>query len=159
MSTILVENTLNNSIKESKDNIELSNKLNSLKISKDNKNIIKSSKNSKLNPTKEELEFLEIIKDKALKKANNPKGSLFNKGLILDSGTSKHYTPYKDYLLNYKPVYNKLIIITNSVTLPIKGTGNIPIFIRKDTFYIKNVNYVPNIKTTLISSKELTNKG
>ena len=61
MSAILVENTLNNSIKESKDNIELSNKLNSLKLSKDNKNIIKSSKNSKLNPTKEELEFLEII--------------------------------------------------------------------------------------------------
>ena len=159
MSAILVENTLNNSIKESKDNIELSNKLNSLKLSKDNKNISKSSKNSKLNPTKEELEFLEIIKDKALKKANNPKGSLFNKGLILDSSTSKYYTPYKDYLLNYKPVYNKSVIIANSVTLPIKGIGDIPIFIRKDTFYIKNVNYVPNIKTTLISSKELTNKG
>jgi hypothetical protein len=71
----------------------------------------------------------------------------------------EYYTPYKDYLLNYKPIYNKSVIITNRVKLLIKGVNNIPVFINKDTFLIKNINYVLNIKTTLISSKELTNKG
>jgi hypothetical protein len=71
----------------------------------------------------------------------------------------EYYTPYKDYLLNYKPVYNKLIIIINKVKLLIKGVNNILVFINKDTFLIKNINSVLNIKTTLINFKELTNKG
>ena len=102
-----------------------------------------------------------LINKKVIKKAinNNFNNNNINKGLILDSGASEYYTPYKDYLLDYKPVYNKSVIIANGVKLPIKGIGNIPIFINKDILLIKNVNYVPNIKTTLISSKELTNKG
>ena len=62
-------------------------------------------------------------------------------------------------MTDYKPIYNKSVIIANGIKLPIKGIGHIPVFINKDTFLIRNVNYVPNIKTTLISSKELTNKG
>ena len=77
----------------------------------------------------------------------------------MDSGASEHYTPYKDHLINYKPVFNKSVIIANGVKLPIKGIGNIPVLINNFAFLIKDVNYVPNIKHTLISSKELTNKG
>ncbi len=143
----LIENNINNI------NINEFNSSTSLKVTKNN---TKTKFND--NPSKEELEFMDIIKVRAIKKAtfNNFNN---NKGLILDSGASEHYTPYKEYLLDYKPVNNKSVIIANGIKLPIKGTGHIPIFINKDTFLIKNVNYVPNIKTTLISSKELTNKG
>jgi hypothetical protein len=43
--------------------------------------------------------------------------------------------------------------------MPIKSIRHIPVIINQETFLIKNVNHVPNIKTTLISFKELTNKG
>jgi hypothetical protein len=43
--------------------------------------------------------------------------------------------------------------------MAIKGIGNIPVFINNKEVLIKNVNYVPNIKTTLISLNELTKKG
>jgi hypothetical protein len=99
-------------------------------------------------------EFEDMIKEKVIKKALED-----NKGLILDLGAFEHYTPYKDYLIDYKPVSNKWVIIANGVRLPVLGIGHIPVFINQDTFLIKNVNYIPNIKSTLISSKELTNKG
>ena len=84
--------------------------------------------------SKEELKFLDIIKERVIKKAKDYSKSLYkenslNKGLILDSGASEHYTPYKDYLLDYKPISNKSVIIANGVRLPIKGIGHIPIII------------------------------
>ena len=79
--------------------------------------------------------------------------------IVLDSGASQHYTPNKEWLLNYKSCNNKNIITANGHSLPVLGTGNIPVFINNRAVIIKGVNYVPNIKTTLLSSKELTNKG
>ncbi len=140
-------------LEENSTNINSTNKANYTKsINKPNNiNPLKITK-----PSKEELEFLDIIKESTIKKANKV---FNNKGLILDSSASEYYTPYKDYLLDYKLVNNKSVIIANGVKLLIKGIGHIPIIINKDPFLIKNVNYIPNIKTTLISSKELTNKG
>jgi hypothetical protein len=43
--------------------------------------------------------------------------------------------------------------------MAIKGISDIPVFINNKEVLIKNVNYVPNIKTTLISSNKLTKKG
>ena len=82
-----------------------------------------------------------------------------NYKLILDSGATEHYTPIKEWLLDYKIVLNKTIIIANGTKVPIKGVGNIPIIIGNKNILIKNVYYIPSLKTTLISSKELTNKG
>jgi len=48
---------------------------------------------------------------------------------------------YKDILLNYKSINNKLIIIANKIKL-----------------FIKNINYILNIKIILINLKELINK-
>src|SRR5258708_38944587 len=132
MSALLIDNNIikNNNITKSNLNIpNISYKINSLKI------------NNKTSPSKEELEFLDIINKKVIKKVinNNFNNNNINKGLILDSSTSEYYTPYKDYLLDYKPVYNKSVIIANGVKLPIKGIGNIPIFINKDILLIKNV--------------------
>jgi GR25 family glycosyltransferase involved in LPS biosynthesis len=43
--------------------------------------------------------------------------------------------------------------------MSIEGIGNIPVLINNQEVIIKNVNYIPNIKSTLISSKELTKNG
>jgi hypothetical protein len=124
-----------------------------------NTNIINSTtllKTTNNNFSKKEKEFFNIIKEKVINKSNIINN---NKSLILDLGASKYYTPYKDYLLDYKPINNKSVIIANGIKLLIKGINNIPVYINNYIFLIKNVNYVLNIKTTLISSKELTNKG
>jgi len=143
----IINNDFNNINKVNTNNI-------SLKITKDT-----SAKNSK-----EELEFMDILKNKVIKRAkalsyNNDFKNNNNKALILNSGVSEHYTPYKDILLDYKPINNKSVIIVNGIKLPIKDIGNIPVIINNKTLFIKNINYVPNIKITLISLKELINKG
>ena len=84
---------------------------------------------------------------------------LFTDTIVLDSGATEHYTPNKDWLLNYKEVKNKSIIVVNGIKLPILGEGDIPILIGNKEVTITKVNYIPTIKTTLISTKELTNKG
>jgi hypothetical protein len=66
---------------------------------------------------------------------------------------------YKDILLNYKLINNKSVIIANRIKLFIKSIGNIPVIINNKTLFIKNINYVLNIKIILISLKELINKN
>ena len=81
------------------------------------------------------------------------------KKLVLDSGATEHYTPNKDWLLDYKDVSNKSIILANGNKIAIEGIGNIPILIEGKDALITKVNYIPSIKTTLISTRELAKKG
>ena len=106
---------------------------------------------------------MNILKNKVIKRTkalsyNNDFKNNNNKVLILDSGISKYYTPYKNILLNYKLINNKLVIIINRIKLSIKDIKNIPVIINNKTLFIRDINYIPNIKTTLISLKELINK-
>ena len=104
----------------------------------------------------------DFIKERLFNKIDNYKNSssyILRNKLILDSGASSHFTPNKDWLLNYKPISNKSVIIANGSRLAIKGIGEIPIILNNNEFYIQDVYYVPEIHTTLISSKELTSKG
>jgi len=82
-----------------------------------------------------------------------------NKRLVLDSGASEHYTPIKEWLINYKPVFNKSILVANGQRINIEGIGDIPVITNNKEVLITKVNYVPSLKTTLLSSKELVNKG
>ena len=82
-----------------------------------------------------------------------------NYKLILDSGATEHYTPIKEWLIDYKIVQNKAIIIANRTKVPVIGIGNIPIIVGNKSLIIQDIYYVPSLKTTLVSSKELTNKG
>jgi hypothetical protein len=83
--------------------------------------------------------------------------------LILDSGASEHYTYNRDWFLTYNKISNKSIKTASGHVLPVIGQGNIPIKVANKGSYIdviiKGVFYVPGLKATLISSKELTNKG
>jgi len=106
---------------------------------------------------------MNIFKNKVIKKTkafsyNNNFKNNNNKILILDSGISKYYIPYKNILLDYKLINNKSIIIINRIKLFIKNIKNISVIINNKTLFIKNINYIPNIKTILISLKELINK-
>ena len=83
----------------------------------------------------------------------------FKNKLVLDSGATEHYTPNKDWLLDYKEVSNKSIVVANGDKIAVEGIGNIPIFIENKEVLISRVNYIPSIKTTLISSRELAKKG
>ncbi|KAK6579968.1 hypothetical protein PZA11_007676 [Diplocarpon coronariae] len=79
---------------------------------------------------------------------------------VLDSGAIEHYSPNKNWLINYKPVSNKAIIIANGESMPILGKGDIPIKTKKGlNLLIEGVNLVPGLNTTLISSRELTKKN
>ena len=79
--------------------------------------------------------------------------------IVLDSGATEHYTCNKDWLINYKPISNKDIQVANGDKLSIKGIGNIPIIINSKEILITKVNYIPELQSTLISPKELANKG
>ena len=152
MSALLENNNIINNDFNNINKININNI--SLKIIKDT-----SAKNFK-----EELEFIDILKNKIIKRTkafsyNNDFKNNNNKALILDLGASEYYTPYKDILLDYKPINYKSVIIINKVKLLIKSIKHILVFINKETFLIKNVNYILNIKVILISLKELTNKG
>ena len=81
-----------------------------------------------------------------------------NYKLILDSGVLEHYTPIKEQLIDYKVILNKSIIIANGTKVPVIGIGNIPIILGNKDVLIKDIYYIPSLKTTLISSKKLTNK-
>jgi len=89
---------------------------------------------------------------------NNNK-TIKNSFFILDSGASEYYTPNKEWFINYKTIENKFLIVVNSNKLITKGKGNISIIINNREILIKDVYYYFIIETTLISSKELTNKG
>jgi hypothetical protein len=151
MSALLKNNNIINNDFNNINKVDINNI--SLKITKDI-----SAKNFK-----KELEYIDIIKNKVIKRAkafsyNNDFKNNNNKVLILDLKVFEYYTLYKDILLNYKLINNKLIIIANRIKLFIKDIGNILVIINNKTLFIKNVNYIPNIKIILISLKELINK-
>ena len=95
-------------------------------------------------------------------KANLAYSSIKDKSeskMVLDSGATEYFTPNKDQLTDYKPLYNQYIAVANGDKMPILGIGNIPIILYNRQILITKVKLVPNLKLTLISSKELANKG
>ena len=106
---------------------------------------------------------MNILKNKVIKRIktfnyNNDFKNNNNKTLILNSGVFKYYMLYKDILLDYKSINNKSVIIINGIKLFIKDIKNIFVIINNKTLFIKNINYILNIKIILISLKELINK-
>ena len=89
---------------------------------------------------------------------NNNK-TIKNSSFILDLEVSKHYTSNKKWLINYKTIKNKSLIVANNNKLITKSKENISIIINNREILIKNIYYYSTIKTTLISSKKLTNKN
>jgi hypothetical protein len=147
-----------------KNNIIINNDFNNVNKVDINNISLKIIKDISIKNFKEELKFIDILKNKVIKRAkafnyNNDFKNNNNKAFILNLRAFEHYTFYKDILLNYKLINNKSVIIINKIKLFIKGIRNILVIINNKTLFIKNVNYVLNIKTILINLKELINKG
>jgi hypothetical protein len=128
---------------------------------KKNKSKNKDNSNNKNNSNKDNSSNKDIKNEssKAIMSSFSAIKGNTNYRLILDSGATEHYTAIKEWLIDYKIVKNKTIIIANGTKVPIEGVGNIPIIIKDKNVLIKDVYYIPSLKTTLISSKELANKG
>ncbi len=117
--------------------------------------------NKSYNSNRDKEDNYKVESSKAIMSAfiANKNRNKFDNKLVLDSGATEHYTPIKRWLIDYKIVKNKTIIIANGTRVPIKGIGNIPIKIGNKDVLITNVYYIPCLNKTLISSKELTKKG
>ena len=124
-----------------------------------NSNKNKKGKFNKNN--KKENKEIKTESSKAIMMAVDSSNINDNKKFILDSGATEHYTPYKDWLLDFKSVNNKFITVANGQKIQVKGVGNIPLKLNNNntSILLKEVYYIPELKQTLVSSKELTNKG
>ena len=142
-----------------KGNININNNINNkYKGSNHNPNSkFKNNKGFKKNPNKTESNKL-IMSCKIYNSTLNINNNI-NRRFILDSGATEHFTCNKDWLINYKSILNKNTFVANGTKIPILGIGSIPIIINNREILITGVNYTPEIDTTLISSKELANKG
>jgi hypothetical protein len=146
-----------------KNNNIINNNFNNINKVNINNISLKIIKDISIKNFKEELEFINILKNKVIKRIkvlsyNNDFKNNNNKILILNLRIFKYYILYKDILLNYKLINNKLIIIANRIKLFIKDIRNILVIINNKTLFIKNINYILNIKIILINLKELINK-
>ena len=74
--------------------------------------------------------------------------------IIIDLGTSKYYLLNRDWFSNYIEVANKSIIVANSQKIAITEIGN-----NNYKLLIININYILEIKTSLLSLYKLANKG
>jgi gag-polypeptide of LTR copia-type len=135
-------------------------KPNNLKTNKAKYKSNKDRSKKGINKAKEEVQKeLKTESSKAIMSAFSTLKEPSQNKPVLDSGATEHYSPKKEWLINYKEVYNKTITIADGSKVAVKGIGNMPIKVKEKNILIKNVYYIPTLHTTLISSKELTNKG
>jgi hypothetical protein len=78
--------------------------------------------------------------------------------LVLDSGASNHFTPNKDWLLNFEDLSSS-ITVANKTKAPLLGKGDIPILYKGRELLLTGVYYVPSLATTLVSAHALADKG
>lgn len=79
---------------------------------------------------------------------------------IMDSGASAHMCNNRNMFSTYREVHNQQITVANNETMEIKGTGDIWIKGYNNTSaIIKNVSFVPDICTNLMSVKQITDAG
>jgi hypothetical protein len=75
--------------------------------------------------------------------------------LVYNTRTIEYYCPHKDWLINYKPISNKIIYTTSGEKYEVPDQEDIPIKIKNKKLLIINVFYIPPLKETFINSQEL----
>ncbi|KAF4615563.1 hypothetical protein G7Y89_g15302 [Cudoniella acicularis] len=126
--------------------------------SKDNN---KKNKNKKDKETKEEDKSTSsprVIMSASLINTSysSSTSSLESNKLVLDSGASEHFSPNKDWFLDYKELSDKTITVANKAKVAILGKGSIPLVYKGQELLLKEVYYVPSLATTLISAHALS---
>ncbi|KAK0597068.1 hypothetical protein LWI29_021511 [Acer saccharum] len=75
-----------------------------------------------------------------------------------DTGATHHMTADDSNFINRKDYHGPdQVTVANGASLPILGTGNMPLFISSSTFDLKNVLHVPKITANLFSVHRFVN--
>ena len=78
--------------------------------------------------------------------------SKLNNMIIINLGANMYYLLNRDQFFIYIEIANKLIIVTNSQQIAVKGIDNILIIADNNyKLLITNINYISKIKITLLS--------
>ena len=143
---------------KSKNTIDNNSKNQTSNSNKSNKNQDKKSEKGIMSALNIDYNYMNKAKNIVKDYSNSNSNNIVNK-IILDSGATEHYTPNKQWLLDYTIVNNKSIIVANGQRLAVRGIGKIPILVGDNELTITEVNYIPELKQTLVSTKQMTKKG
>jgi hypothetical protein len=77
----------------------------------------------------------------------------------IDSGASAHMTRNKNWLTNLNNSSQECITVANNQQISVKGVGDTNVKFGTDTVNIKNVLYVPDLRTNLLSVSQTVKKG
>lgn len=125
---------------------------------------------SKYCRNKNRKEKNESAKDKNKKEYNALYASLLaNKNSVtdwfIDSGATSHMTKDSNILFNKKIVSNKEIIVANNNKISVKCAGDVKMSVKTKpngksiNTIVKNVEYVPELCTNLLSVRQMTKNG
>lgn len=80
---------------------------------------------------------------------------------LIDSGTSRHFTCYKEVLHNLVEKETNLeIALGDDMKYLVKGVGNVSLKLNQgNTIHLQDVLYVPDLKKNLVSISEMEEKG
>eukprot|EP00253_Pinus_taeda_P032333 PITA_32333 len=80
---------------------------------------------------------------------------------LIDSGTSRHFSGYKEALSNLIEKEAILeIILGDDATYPVKGVGNVTLQLDQgNSIHLQEVLYIPNLKKNLVSISAMEDKG
>eukprot|EP00253_Pinus_taeda_P030587 PITA_30587 len=72
---------------------------------------------------------------------------------LIDSGASRHFTSYKEFLHNLiEKETNLEIVLRDNMKYPMKGVGNVSLKLNQgNTIHLQDVLYVPDLKKNLVS--------
>jgi hypothetical protein len=96
--------------------------------------------------TKNKIKIQDFFRKTIIKKLNF---------LVYNIGAIEYYCSHKDWLINYRPISNKIIYIASREKCEVPSQEDIPIKIRNKKLLIINVFYIPPLKETFINSWEL----
>lgn len=77
----------------------------------------------------------------------------------IDSGTSRHMSPYKKLFGNVKSTALTKISIANNNKIDISGIGDVKIQLNDEHINVNQVLYVPELSSNLLSVHQMTNAG
>lgn len=79
---------------------------------------------------------------------------------LIDCGSSRHFTRYKEALSNLvEKKTNLKIILGDNSTYPVRGIGTITLLLNQgQTIHLQEVLYVPDLKNNLVSISTMEDK-
>lgn len=78
---------------------------------------------------------------------------------FLDSGASRHMTPRRDILLNFRMIDSPGISVADDRRLKVEGCGDVQLTMDDGELTLKNVLFVPDLRANLLSLDVISRSG